>query len=168
MTSYETMLMNITDAMCEWEKQVPDRIHHFLKVHAFARQIALHEGMTGEALFTLEAAALVHDIGIKPAIAQTGACAGPVQEKLGADAVPAFLAALDVPQPVIDRVTFLVGHHHTTTGVDALDWRILLEADYLVNMIEGKHTAAQIDAFKANVFRTQEGLKLIELVRPEH
>jgi hypothetical protein len=36
----------------------------------------------------------------------------------------------------VDRVAFLVGHHHTFTGVDGIDWQILLEADYLVNASE--------------------------------
>ena len=45
----------------------PARIQHFIKVHSFAALIARQEGMDAATLEILEAAAYVHDIGIKPA-----------------------------------------------------------------------------------------------------
>lgn len=36
----------------------------------------------------------------------------------------------------IDRICYLVGHHHTYVNVDGIDYRILLEADFLVNAYE--------------------------------
>ena len=162
----ETLLRRLTDAMCAWEKGVPQRIHHLIKVHGFARQIAQREGMAPDALFTLEAAALAHDIGIRPALEQTGACPGPLQERLGAPEAERMLHALCFPAGVMSRVSFLVAHHHTTQGVDALDWQILLEADFLVNMIENNASPEAIDAFRDKVFRTREGLALLEWIRP--
>lgn len=158
---------SVYDAMCAYEAQVPHRIHHFVKVHSFARQIALHEGLSAEALFTLEIAALTHDIGIKPALAQLGTDAGPHQERLGPPEAVAMLAPLGLPQDVIDRVCFLIAHHHTTVGVDAIDWRILLEADFLVNMIEGNASPAAIDSVRERVFRTDEGKRLLDQIRPQ-
>ena len=29
-------------------------------------------------------------------------------------------------------IAFLVGHHHTFTGIDNVDWQILVEADYVI------------------------------------
>ena len=164
--AHEAWLREICDAMCDYEAGNSLRIHHFLKVHAFARQIGLHEGLSGEEQFTLEAAALTHDIGIKPAIEQTGACPGPLQERLGPPVAEPMLRSLGLPEEVISRVCFLIGHHHTTVGVEGIDWRILLEADYLVNMIENGHSMQQIDAYRTNVFRTREGLRLLERVIP--
>ena len=155
------------DAMCAYECHVPGRIHHLVKVHSFARQIALHEKLDADTLFTLEIAALTHDIGIKPAEAQYGHCAGPLQERLGPPEAVAMLGALGLPQDVIDRVCFLIGHHHTVTGVDAIDWRILLEADFLVNMIESNYAQAAIDKTRDTVFQTAEGKRLLEQIRPE-
>ncbi len=164
----ERQLRRLTQAMCRWEAAVPDRIHHFIKVHGFARQIGQMEGLGASDLFILEAAALTHDIGIKPAIAQTGSCPGPLQERLGPPEAEAMLQALHFPQEVLRRVCFLIGHHHTTKGVDAPDWQILLEADFLVNMIEGHMTHEAIDACRDKVFRTAEGLRLLGWIRPGH
>ena len=43
------------------------RIQHFVKVHSFAKLIGEMEHVDEETLKVLEAAAYVHDIGIKPA-----------------------------------------------------------------------------------------------------
>ena len=151
---HETLLTALCDAMCEYEAGCSLRIHHFLKVHAFARQIGLRQELPEETQFILEAAALAHDIGIKPAIEQTGACPGPLQERLGPPVAEPMLRSLGFDEQVISRVCFLIGHHHTTVDVEGVDWRILLEADYLVNSVENSHTPAQIEAFRKNVFRT--------------
>lgn len=158
---------SVYDAMCAYETGVPDRIHHFVKVHSFARQIAQHERLDPEALFTLEIGALTHDIGIKPALEQLGSSAGVHQERLGPPVAQQMLADLGLPAPVIERVCFLIAHHHTTIGVDAIDWRILLEADFLVNMIEGHASPETITAYRDNVFHTDEGLRLLDQIRPQ-
>ena len=163
----ERFLRLVTDAMCDWDAGDPLRIHHFLKVHAFARQIGLSEGLDENTLFTLEVAALTHDIGIKPAEKQYGSCEGPLQERLGPPEAEAMLTGLGLPAPVIRRVSFLIGHHHTTQNVAGIDWQILLEADFLVNMIEGHSSAQAIDAFRDKVFRTGEGKRLLQWVRPQ-
>lgn len=162
----ERQLRRLTQAMCQWEAAVPDRIHHFIKVHGFARQIGQMEGLSAADLFVLEAAALTHDIGIRPAIEQTGACPGPLQEHLGPPEAEAMLKTLHFPQEVIRRVCFLIAHHHTTQGVDSTDWQSLLEADFLVNMIENQLSGEAIDTCRDKVFRTAEGLRLLGWIRP--
>lgn len=123
---HEAWVRDVCDAMCAYEDGSSLRIHHFLKVHAFARQIGLCEGLSEEEQFTLEVAALTHDIGIKPAIEQTGACPGPLQERLGPPVAEPMLQKLGLPEEVIRRVCFLIGHHHTTVDVEGIDWRIIL------------------------------------------
>ena len=163
----QTLLTRLLDAMCAYEAGVPHRIHHLIKVHGFARQIGLSEGLEDDAQFILEAAAITHDIGIKPAMDLTGACPGPLQEKLGPPVATEMLSKLGFPPEVTERVCFLIGHHHTYTGVEGIDWRILLEADYLVNMIEGKHPDAAIDQARDTFFETREGKRLIGWIRPQ-
>lgn len=163
----EPLLRSLTDAMCQWETGHGDRIHHFIKVHGFARQIGQAEGLAPESLFILEAAALTHDIGIKPALEQTGSCPGPLQEQLGPPQAEAMLRKLGFPEEVIHRVCFLIAHHHTAAGVDAPDWQILLEADFLVNMLESRMGDEAIDACRDKVFRTPEALRLLSCIRPE-
>lgn len=57
----------------------PARIQHFVKVHSFAAYIGRQEGLSDALQAVLEAAALVHDIGIRPAEEKYGSCAGPLQ-----------------------------------------------------------------------------------------
>ena len=50
--------------------------------------------------------------------------------------------------------------HHTYENVDGLDYRILLEADALVNLYEGKADKEKILSWYENVFKTETGKQL--------
>ena len=54
-------------AMINYDNGDPKRIQHFMKVHAFSKLIGEMENIDKNILFTLETAAVVHDIGIKSA-----------------------------------------------------------------------------------------------------
>jgi len=149
-------------AMVEYEKGVPHRIHHFLKVYGFAKTIGELENLDNDSRFILETAAIVHDIGIKPALEKYGSSAGKYQEELGGSPARNLLGGLGFDESVIDRVVFLVEHHHTYTGVDGLDWQILLEADFLVNMFEEEMTANAVKSAYDKVFKTETGRRLCE------
>ena len=86
------------------------RIQHFLKVHAFAKLIGETEKLDGEALLTLEAAAVVHDIGIKPAEEKYGSSSGKLQEKEGPAPARSMLRSNGFRENTVERVCFLVGH----------------------------------------------------------
>ena len=158
-------LQEVYRAMCDWDAGNARRIHHFAKVHDFARQIGLASGLDENAMFILEIAALVHDIGIKPADAQYGRHDGPLQEQLGEAAAQIMLDAMGLPPAVVRRVSFLVGKHHTTQNVAGADWQILLEADFLVNMVESSYSDEAIDRAEENLFRTAEGKRMLERIR---
>ena len=64
MTNKELTLAQLMRAMIKYDGGDAPLIQHFVKVHDFARMIAIAEGMTGEELFVLEAAAILHDVGI--------------------------------------------------------------------------------------------------------
>ena len=49
---------------------------------------------------------------------------------------------------------------HTYTGIDGLDYQILVEADFLVNLFEGNTDTAHIQATYDNIFRTETGKKI--------
>ncbi len=55
-------------------------VQHFIKVHSFAKLIGEEEHLDEKLLYILEAAAYVHDIGIRPAEAKFGRCDGKLQE----------------------------------------------------------------------------------------
>ena len=76
----------------------------------------------------------------------------------------AFLKDVGLPPADIDRVCFLVGHHHTFAGVDGIDWQILLEADYLVNASESGYSKENIRHFAESLCRTASGRSLFRAI----
>lgn len=138
----------------------PAQIQHFVKVHSFAALIGRRERLDEKTQLILELAALVHDIGIKPAMEQFGSSAGPLQESLGQPAAKTLLEDVGLPTEIVDRVSWLVSRHHTYTDVDGMDYRILLEADFLVNCYESNYPREAAQAAIGKVFQTETGIRI--------
>lgn len=136
------------------------RIQHLVKVHGFARTIGILEGLDEETQLILEAAALVHDIAILPCEAELGRCDGQVQEQYGPLYARAVLKDLNFDPKVLERVCWLVGHHHTYTGIEEMDHRILVEADFLVNLCEECAGEQAVRQAYERIFRTEAGRAL--------
>ncbi|MDR3135702.1 MAG: HD domain-containing protein [Deltaproteobacteria bacterium] len=151
-------------AMTEYERNVPHRVGHFLKVYGYAKAIGETEGLPEGTQFALETAAIVHDIGIKPSLEKYGNSLGKNQEREGGAVARQLLVSLGLAPAVIDRVVYLVERHHTYVGVDGLDYQILLEADFLVNMLEEGMTKEAIQAAYDNVFETDTGKRICRLM----
>lgn len=149
-------------AMVRYDRGDVPRVQHFVKVHDFARTIALMESMADEERFVLEAAAILHDVGIHAAEARYGNCGGKHQEELGPDEARKVLAEVGgFTDRETERICWLIAHHHTYTGVTSADHRILLEADFLVNSFEDRLPAKAIETFRDRVFRTPSALALL-------
>ncbi len=153
-------IYQLTRRMITYEKGCPRRIQHFIKVHSFAKNIGIGEKLDEKTLYTLEIAAIVHDIGILPAEEKYGSCEGKLQEKEGPAPAREMLSSLAIAPDIIDRVCYLVAHHHTYENVDGIDYRILLEADALVNLYEDNSPQSAIDAMLKNVFCTETGTQI--------
>ena len=136
-------------------------VEHFLKVYAYARTIGKLTGLDEETQRILEIASIVHDIACPLCREKYGRADGRLQEQESEPILRQFLAGYDLPEKVLERVIFLVCHHHTITGVDGLDWRILLEADFLVNAQENGMTAQQMDSAGEKFFRTEAGCEML-------
>lgn len=149
--------------MTEFFSNDPKRIQHFIKVYTFARVIGRAEQLDINSMYCLDTAAVVHDIGIKPAEEKYGAghCGGKLQEELGPEPARKMLTELGYDENVIDRVCFLIAHHHTYTDVDGDDWQILLEADFMVNAFEDNLSKESIINFRDKIFRTNTGTKML-------
>ena len=65
----------------------------------------------------------------------------------------ALLKKLGYEKEIVERVSWLVGHHHTYAHVEGVDYQILLEADYLVNSYENQKIPEEIETFCRHVFR---------------
>lgn len=148
--------------MIEYYKNDPKRIQHFCKVHSFAKLIAEMENMSAKDLEILETAALVHDIGIKISEQKYGNCSGKNQEKEGPAEAVRLLKELDYPEDVIERVSYLVGHHHTYNNIDGLDYQILVESDFIVNMYEDQESLSTCEKVYDRIFKTDSGRKIFK------
>lgn len=148
--------------MLEYDKGDAKRIHHFLKVHAFARLIGVAEGLTGHDLFNLEAAAYLHDIGIHQGEIRYGRNDGKIQEQLGPEEAKPLLDQLGITGADQDRILWLIAHHHTYTSIDGLDAQILAEADMLVNPYEDGTSRESNRHLYKMLYKTKTGKKLFE------
>ncbi|WP_455682688.1 HD domain-containing protein [Thomasclavelia sp.] len=149
--------------MMQFNQHDPKRIQHFMKVHRYAQMIGHMEHLENYTQFITECAAIVHDIGIRPAEEKYGDSNGKLQEKEGPAYAPKILEELSFPQADIDRICYLVGHHHTYTKIDGIDYQILIEADFLVNFYEDKMSFDTIKSVYNKIFQTEAGKNLCKI-----
>lgn len=154
----------IAQKMMEDPQNTLHDIEHFLKVYGYAKTIGECEGLPPETQRVLEAAALVHDIACPLCRQKYGHADGAHQQTEGGPMARAFLqdSGLDVRE--IERVAFLVAHHHTLEGIDGPDWQILLEADYLVNAGEGGASKEAIENTLNVMYKTESGKALLKAI----
>ena len=155
-------LNDVFVSMIEFDRGDARRIQHFVKVHAFAKLIGELENIAEDELYTLEIAAYVHDIGILESERIYGDSNGKHQEEESGPLVEAFFADLPVGTLKVDRIKWLVEHHHTYTNVEGMDYQILLEADFLVNAGESNYAKDAIENACVNIFRTETGIHLLK------
>lgn len=153
--------------MVDFYKGNLNDINHFLKVHSFAVTIGALEGLDGTTRDILETAAIVHDIACPLCREKYGDTDGKHQEAESESLLREFLEEFHLPTSVEERVIFLVTHHHTYSHVEGMDYRILLEADYLVNAGESAKYRKSLEQFRKNVFRTKTGLHLLDSLYPD-
>ncbi|MDO5338240.1 MAG: HD domain-containing protein [Eubacteriales bacterium] len=154
------MLNNLFMAMIDYYAGDAKRIQHFVKVHSFAKLIGEMEHVEEKTMRILEAAAYVHDIGIKPAERKYGSCNGKLQEQEGPAAAKEMLERLHFDAELTERVCYLVGHHHTYKNIDSIDYQILVEADFLVNLYEDNLSRDTAASVYEKIFRTENGKRI--------
>ena len=156
----------VVRAMIAYYTGDPKRIGHFLKVHGLAKAIGELEGLDERSQYVLEVAALTHDIGIKVSEEKYGNCAGHHQEIEGPPIAREMLEQLDLDTGVIERVCWLIAHHHTYDAIVSIDHQVLVEADLLVNIVEDGLSRPAVDSIREKVFRTPTGIGILEDYRP--
>ncbi len=71
-----------------------------------------------------------------------------------------LLTQLGYDQKLIERVSYIVGHHHTYSDIDGLDYQILVEADFLVNLFENETKEVGIISAYQRIFKTESGKEI--------
>lgn len=136
-------------------------IDHLIRVWTYAKTIGELEGVDQQTQFILEIAAITHDIACPLCREKYGSTNGKHQETEGALMVRDFLAETGISEGQIDRVAFLVGHHHTFTSIDGMDYQILVEADYIANATEDGCSKENAVNFLTKIMKTQSGKRLL-------
>jgi hypothetical protein len=135
------------------------RINHALAVLKYAEQIHAAEGGDG---IVITAAAILHDIGILRAEIKYGSTAGKYQEIEGPPIAEPILKDLAVPAEKIEHICKIIANHHTARHIDTLEFRVIWDADWLVNIPDecGKMSKDKLKGFIEKVFKTDTGRQL--------
>ena len=64
----------------------------------------------------------------------------------------------------MNRVAYLMGHHHSPEQIDAIDYQILIEADDIVNASENGYGHQAIRSFMEHTMKTAAGILLTKTV----
>lgn len=159
--------MNVSEIalkMIEYSDGNLHDINHFMKVYAYAKTIGEYEKLDSETQAILEVAAILHDIACPLCREKYGNTEARYQETEGAILAEEFLKDSGYSDEFIERVVFLVGHHHTLKDIKGMDYQILIEADYLVNADEGNFSQAAIRNVMERIFKTETGISLLKSI----
>lgn len=151
----------IINEMIKYYEGDPRRVNHFLKVFSFAKSIGELENLDKDVQDLLEVTAVMHDIGIKISEEKYNSSAGNYQELEGPPVAKEMLSKLNYDEKFIERVCYLIGHHHTYGKIDGIDYQILIEADFLVNIYEDELKVSQIQSIKEKYFKTKSGINFL-------
>jgi len=140
------------------------RINHFIKVYSFAKTIGEMEQLDDENQEILEIAAIVHDIGIKVSEQKYNSSSGKYQQIEGPALAKDLLEKIGFIDSIISRVCYLVGHHHTYNVIDDMDFQILVEADFLININEDEMSQEVICKIRDKYFKTNTGINYLKML----
>ncbi len=142
------------------------RTNHAVKVHGFAGAICGGEGISGTTGEIIMLAAILHDIGIKEAERKYGSSAGKYQEMEGPPIAGQILREAAIEEKIVERVLFLIGNHHTYSKIDGIDFQILVEADFIVNIFEDAMKGNAVESVRKKYFKTRTGRDILDSLYP--
>ncbi|MEJ2690908.1 MAG: HD domain-containing protein [Deltaproteobacteria bacterium] len=111
------------------------RIAHAGRVARYAEAINAEE-KGNPAVVTI--AAFLHDIGIKEAERKYNSTSPRYQHQEGPPIARQILTDLQADAELIDEVCDIIGHHHQPRPEETTDFKVLYDADLLVNLEEGQ------------------------------
>jgi HD superfamily phosphodiesterase len=137
------------------------RINHALKVLGFATAISKSENLNNHYKEIIEISAILHDIGIPNAEMKFGSCIGKYQELEGPPVAREIMRKAGIKEEIIERVCYIIGNHHTYTKIDDIDFQVLVEADFLVNIDEDNMTKDMIQVISKKYFKSHTGIEIL-------
>ncbi|NOY10134.1 MAG: HD domain-containing protein [Spirochaetes bacterium] len=159
MTIKESLLKELANTFGDDVK----RINHAKKVLKYAEQLLAEENGDWHIVVP---AAILHDIGIKAAEEKYGSPAGKYQEKEGPPIAKKMLFKLGLKLEVIEEICEIIAHHHSPGIIDTDNFKILYDADWLVNIKDEVKTddKSKLERIINKVFLTDTGRKTAEKI----
>jgi putative nucleotidyltransferase with HDIG domain len=141
------------------------QIGHASKVARYAEKIVKQEG--GDAAVVLSAAYL-HDIGAKEAERKYASPEAYHHEEEGPPLARQILERLKAPPELIEEVCDIIGHHHHPRQQETINFKIVYDADLIVNLEERQKEAPTVQEDVASTidkrFLTAGGRELAKKV----
>jgi len=139
------------------------RICHARKVLKYAKELRENEGGNENVIV---AAAILHDIGIKECERKYHSSGGQLQEKEGPPIARKILEVLEVGSEIIDEICGIIGSHHSPGEVDSLNFQIIWDADWLVNLRDEYKMSNRnkLEKIIEKIFMTRSGKMLAKEV----
>jgi HD superfamily phosphodiesterase len=133
------------------------RIDHAMKVLGYAESIM--DSSPGVCSLVVRAAAILHDIGIHAAEQKHGNSSGRYQEIEGPPIAREILESMSIDERTVDHVCRIVANHHSARDIDTPEFRIIWDADWLVNIPDEYDTSdsKRMSELINKVFKTQTG-----------
>ena len=158
------MISQIMEKMIAYSDGNIHDIDHLIRVWTYSKMIGELEGLDAQTQLVLEVAAITHDIACPLCREKYGNTNGKLQEQKGEAMVRDFLVGTGMSEDQIKRVVYLVGHHHTFTDIDGIDYQILVEADYIANATESGYSNQNVENFMKKIMKTESGERILKSV----
>lgn len=139
------------------------RIEHAKQVMHWVEEILKEENGDWHILMP---ASILHDVGIRIAEEKYGSSEGHLQEKEGPGVARKLLLKLGLKLEYIDEICEIIAHHHSPGIINTNNFKILYDADWLVNLRDEIKTSdrKKIRDLIEKVFLTATGKKLAEKI----
>ncbi|MCK4837773.1 MAG: HD domain-containing protein [Desulfobulbaceae bacterium] len=109
-------------------------------------------------------ASYLHDIGIKEAEKKFDSSAPKYQHQEGPPVAREILTELGANEGIIEEVCDIIGHHHSPRPDETINFKVLYDADLIVNLEEKQKEAPSsqehLEKIVSGSFLTQEGAEV--------
>lgn len=135
------------------------RINHALTVLDYAEKIQIVEG--GDPL-VVKAAAILHDIGILAAEKKHGSSAAKYHQIEGPPIAKRILQNCNLDDQTIEHICKIIANHHSAKNIDTIEFKIIWDADHLVNIHDEfpSATKPKLEKIINDVFKTCTGRQI--------
>lgn len=146
-------------------KQDFKRIGHAARVARYAERLVREEKADPAVVLT---AAYLHDIGLKEAERKYEHAAADHHEEEGPTVARVLLEKLEAKEDLVDEVCDIIGHHHHPRDDETANFRVVYDADLIVNIEEAARKKgmdpSKLKAVIESGFMTESGRELARAV----